>query len=71
MDGNISGRIKSTLANWRVIAYKIPNMELDKCNERVDLKQSRVYFLFGNMEKMMKISFIYVKQIQEKMEREF
>ena len=50
MDGNASGRIKSTLANWTGIAYKIPRTELDKCNERVDLKQSGVYFLFGNIE---------------------
>ncbi len=50
MDGNASGCIKSTLANWTGVAYKIPRTELDKCNERVDLKQSGVYFLFGNIE---------------------
>ncbi|HHW69773.1 MAG TPA: GIY-YIG nuclease family protein [Clostridiales bacterium] len=47
MDGTAVGRIKCTLANWTVVAYKIPRTELDKCKEREDLKQSGVYFLFG------------------------
>lgn len=47
MDGDASGRIKCTLANWTGIAYKIPRTELEKCRERDDLKQSGVYFLFG------------------------
>ena len=40
MDGDASGRIKCTLANWTGVAYKIPRTELDKCKERNDLKQS-------------------------------
>lgn len=47
MDGDASGRIKCTLANWTGLAYKIPRTALDKCKERDDLKQSGVYFLFG------------------------
>lgn len=47
MEGEASGRIKCTLANWTGIAYKIPRIELDKCKDREDLKQSGVYFLFG------------------------
>ena len=31
MDGEASGRIKCTLANWTGIAYKIPRTELDRC----------------------------------------
>ncbi len=50
MDGEASGRIKCTLANWTGVAYKIPRIELDKCKEREDLKQSGVYFLFGVSE---------------------
>lgn len=50
MDGEASGRIKCTLANWTGIAYKIPRTELDKCREREDLKQSGVYFLFGKSD---------------------
>lgn len=50
MDGDASGRIKSTLANWTGVAYKIPRTELDKCKERNDLKQSGVYFLFGTSD---------------------
>lgn len=47
MDGEVTGRIKCTLSNWTGIAYKIPRLYLDKCKDRLDLKQSGVYFLFG------------------------
>ncbi|QJC54043.1 GIY-YIG nuclease family protein [Paenibacillus albicereus] len=47
MDGDPSGRIKSTLANWTGVAYKLPRTELEKCEGREDLLQSGVYFLFG------------------------
>lgn len=47
MDGDVTGRIKCTLANWTGIAYKIPRSYLDKCEDRQDLRQSGVYFLFG------------------------
>lgn len=47
MDGDASGRIKCTLANWTGVAYKIPRTEIEKCKDREDLKWSGVYFLFG------------------------
>lgn len=47
MDGDPSGRIKCTLANWTGVAYKIPRTKLEKCKGRDDLSQSGVYFLFG------------------------
>ena len=47
MDGEPSGRIKCSLANWTGIAYKIPRTALEKCKEMSILKQSGVYFLFG------------------------
>lgn len=47
MDGDAGGRVKCTLANWTGIAYKIPRTELGSCDDREDLKQSGVYFLFG------------------------
>lgn len=50
MDGEPSGRIKCTLANWTGVAYKIPRTALDLCKERDDLKQSGVYFLFGTSD---------------------
>lgn len=50
MDGTPSGRIKCTISNWTGVAYRIPRMELEKCKERNDLKQSGVYFLFGANE---------------------
>lgn len=50
MDGDANGRMKCTLANWTGVVYKIPRTELDRCEERDDLKQSGVYFLFGKTE---------------------
>lgn len=50
MDGEASGRIKCTLANWTGVAYRIPRTALDLCKERNDLKQSGVYFLFGTSD---------------------
>ena len=47
IDGEPSGRIKCSLANWTGIAYKIPRTSLDKCKDLDLLKQSGVYFLFG------------------------
>ena len=50
MDGEPTGRIKCTLANWTGVAYKIPRTELEKCKGRDDLSQSGVYFLFGTSD---------------------
>ena len=61
MDGEASGRIKCTLANWAGLAYKIPRIELDKCKDRDDLKQSGVYFLFGKSEELEK-GIVYIGQ---------
>lgn len=47
MDGEPSGRMKCSLANWTGIAYKISRTALDKCKDLDILKQSGVYFLFG------------------------
>lgn len=61
MDGEASGRIKCTLANWTGIAYKIPRTELEKCKNRDDLKQSGVYFLFGTSDETGK-NVVYIGQ---------
>ncbi len=50
MDGEVTGRIKCTMANWTGLAYKIPRSLLDSCKDRADLKQSGVYFLFDKNE---------------------
>ena len=47
MDGTANGRIKCTMANWTGVVYKIPRTELEHCKNRSELKQSGVYFLFG------------------------
>ena len=71
MDGDASGRIKCTLANWTGVAYKIPRTDLDKCKEREDLKQSGVYFLFGTSDETGK-NIVYIGQAgARKMEKGF
>lgn len=50
MDGEPTGRIKCTLANWTGVAYRIPRTALDLCKERDDLKQSGIYFLYGTSD---------------------
>lgn len=48
MDEDVGGRIKCTIAGWTGVVYKIPRKDLDSCKDRSHLKQSGVYFLFGN-----------------------
>lgn len=50
VDGNVDGLIKCTLANWTGVAYKIPRVDLERCKDREHLKQSGVYFLFGQSD---------------------
>ena len=61
MDGDASGRIKCTLANWTGVAFRIPRTDLDKCKDREDLKQSGVYFLFGTSDETGK-GVVYIGQ---------
>ena len=49
MDGEPSGRIKCTLANWTGVAYKIPRIDLDLCKEREDLKRSSARHFRGEL----------------------
>lgn len=50
IDGNPTGRIICTLANWTGIAFKIPRTELENSKDRAELAQTGVYFLFGTSE---------------------
>ena len=52
IDGEASGRIKCTMANWVGIAYKIPRTELERCQERDDLKH---IFYLVYLKKQVKI----------------
>lgn len=49
-DGEASGRIKCTLANWTGVAYKIPRTMLEKSKDIGHLNQTGVYFLFGHID---------------------
>ena len=61
MDNKADGRIKCTLANWTGVSYKIPRVDLDKCKDRKDLKQTGVYFLFGTDE-ITDHTYVYIGQ---------
>ena len=61
MDGRPTGRIKCSLANWTGLSFRLPRSEINKCKDREDLKQSGVYFLFGEDEETGKNS-VYIGQ---------
>ena len=61
MDGDVNGRIKCTLANWTGLAFKIPRTSLDMCEDRDELKQTGVYFLFGKDDQTDK-NVVYIGQ---------
>ena len=61
MDGDPSGRIKCSLANWTGVAYKIPRTDLEKCKACEHLNQSGVYFLFGKSDDTEK-DVVYIGQ---------
>lgn len=48
IDGQADGRWVSELSNWTGKAYKIPRTYVNACNNRKDLNNTGVYFLFGS-----------------------
>jgi len=50
MDGVLNGRIKCSLPNWTGEVYRIPRVDLEKCEGRAALSQSGVYLLIGFSE---------------------
>jgi hypothetical protein len=50
LNGDVNGIIKCTVPIWTGVAYKIPRTKLDDCKNRDDLKQTGVYFLFGESD---------------------
>lgn len=54
MDGEVTGKIKSTLSNWTGVIYKIPRIQLADLKSRDEMKQSGIYFLFGRDEDKQK-----------------
>ena len=47
IDGEPNGRMSCELSNWSGKAYKIPRIKIKECSDRVDLKSTGVYLLFG------------------------
>lgn len=47
IDGTANGRWTCELSNWTGKAYKIPRTYINHCDDREDLTNTGVYFLFG------------------------
>ncbi|WP_232970490.1 GIY-YIG nuclease family protein [Salisediminibacterium selenitireducens] len=61
IDGNPNGRMKCTLANWTGLAYRIPRKTIEESQNREELHQTGVYFLFGADEETGE-SVVYIGQ---------
>lgn len=55
MDGDDTGRIKCTMSNWIGVIYKAPRNLLSNLESRVEMKQSGIYFLFGEEDQQKTI----------------
>ncbi len=61
LNGTPTGVIKCTMSNWIGTALKIPRSEIENVKTREELKNSSVYFLFGESEDESKPS-VYIGQ---------
>lgn len=50
IDGDPNGRMTCELSNWSGKAYKIPRIKIKDCVDRIDLKGTGVYLLFGKSD---------------------
>lgn len=63
MDGEVTGRIKCTISNWTGVIFKIPKNMIASLKDRDELKQSGIYFLFGEIEQEnYKKDLVYIGQ---------
>lgn len=58
IDGDPNGRMTCELSSWAGKAYKIPRINIKYCDDRIDLKNTGVYFLFGKNEEQEDIVYI-------------
>lgn len=79
MDADPDGRIVCELSNWTGKAYKIPRGKIKDCSDRVELKSTAVYFLFGKAESSTakakayigEAENVYTRLVQHVAEKEF
>ena len=50
IDGEPNGRMTCELSNWTGKAYKIPRIQIKESYDRIDLKKTGVYLLFGKSD---------------------
>lgn len=79
MDADPEGRIVCELSNWTGKAYKIPRVRIKDCSDRIELKSTAVYFLFGKAESSTakakayigEAENVYARLVQHVAEKEF
>lgn len=79
MDADPDGRIVCELSNWTGKAYKIPRGRIKDCSDRVELRSTAVYFLFGKAESSTakakayigEAENVYARLVQHVAEKEF
>lgn len=58
IDGEPNGRMTCELSNWTGKAYKIPRIKIKDCYNRLDLKSTGIYLLFGKNEEGEELAYI-------------
>ena len=53
LEGDPNGRMTCELSNWSGKAYKIPRILIPESDDRIDLKHTGIYLLFGKNESGM------------------
>jgi hypothetical protein len=64
MDADPEGRIVCELSNWTGKAYKIPRGKIKDCSDRVELRSTAVYFLFGKAESSTAKAKVYIGEAE-------
>jgi hypothetical protein len=79
MDADPEGRMVCELSNWTGKAYRIPRGKVKDCSDRVDLRGTAVYLLFGKAESSVakpkayigEAENAYLRLVQHVSEKEF
>ena len=68
IEGDPNQRWVCELSNWNGKAYKIPRIDVKKCDDRLDLSACGVYFLFGKSDSDEK-GIVYIGEAENVYER--
>ena len=68
IEGDPNKRWVCELSNWNGKAYKIPRIDIKRCDDRKDLNACGVYFLFGNNDSDGK-GIVYIGEAEDVLAR--